>query len=69
MGEARRDALRINFSRKLKPEFQGVKVTSDAGLLAHRELDKVFGFTSMREPEVADIRTEKNTQYDLVVLL
>ena len=39
MGEARKDALRVNFDKKLKLEFHGVKVTSGAGLLAYREID------------------------------
>ena len=43
MGEARKDALRLNFDRKLKLEFHVTKVTSDAGLLAFRELDKALG--------------------------
>jgi len=34
MGEARKDALRLDFDRKLKLEFHGTKVTSDGGLLA-----------------------------------
>lgn len=49
MGESKKDTLRVNFNRKLKLEFHGVKVTSDAGLLAFREIDDVFGLTDMAE--------------------
>ncbi len=48
MAEARKAALRVNFDRKLKLEFHGVKVTSDVGLLAYRELDDVFGLSKGR---------------------
>lgn len=34
MGERRKDALRVTFDRKVKLEFHGTKVTSDAGWAA-----------------------------------
>jgi hypothetical protein len=53
----------------LKLEFHGTKVTSDGGLLAYRELDEALGLTSAIDSEVRDIRTGKNTQHGLTVLL
>ena len=46
MGESRKDALRVNFDRKLKIKLHGTKVASDAGLLVYRELDEVLGLTN-----------------------
>ena len=69
MGEARKDALRLNFDRRLKLEFHGTKVTSDAGLLAYRELDEALGLTLAVDSELHDIRTGKNTQHGLTTLL
>ena len=69
MGETRKDALRLDFDRKLKLEFHGTKVTSDAGLLAYRELDEVLGLIAMINSELRDIRTGKNTQHGIAALL
>ncbi len=69
MGEARKDALRLDFDRKLKLEFHGTKLTSDAGLLAYRELDETLNLTSTIDSELRDIRTGKNTQHGLAALL
>ena len=59
----------VNFDRKLKLEFHGVKVTSDAGLLAYREIDDAFELTEMTANELIDNRIGKNTQHSLAALL
>ena len=59
MGETRKDALRLDFYCKLKLEFHGTKVTSDAGLLAYRQLDETLNLTSTIDSELRDIRTGK----------
>ena len=69
MGESRKDALRVNFDKKLKLEFHGVKVTSDAGLSAYREIDNVFGLTNMVACELRDTRTDNNTRHSVTALL
>ena len=33
MGDARKDALRVEFDSRIKLEFHGTAVTSDAGLV------------------------------------
>jgi hypothetical protein len=69
MGEGKKDALKVTFDKRLKLEFHGVKVTSDAGLLAYREIDGVFGLTYMAACELRDNRTGKNTQHSVTALL
>ena len=69
MGETSKDALRVNFDAKLKLEFHGTKVTTDAGLLAYRELDEVLGLTTMMDSEFYDSRQGKNTQHNITALL
>ena len=46
-GEGDRSGLRVAFDRRLKLEFHGASVTSDAGLLAFRELGYALGLTAL----------------------
>jgi len=69
MGEGKKDALRVNFNSKLKLEFHGVKVTSDADLLAYREIDDAFGLTEMTTCKLTENRIGKNTQHRITALL
>src|SRR5215469_335570 len=69
MGDSHHDALRVDFDRSIKLEFQGSTVTSDAGLLAYRELDDALRLTSTAATALHDTRTGQNTQHSLLALL
>jgi hypothetical protein len=68
-GEADRGALRLDFDRRLMLQFRGAAITSDAGLLAYRELDDTLGLTNTGADTLADARTGKNARHLLVGLL
>ena len=69
MGESRKRPLRVEFDKSVKLEFHGARVSSDAGLLLHRELDEMLGLTEQTGTSLTDMRTGKNTQHTLTALL
>jgi len=68
-GAGKKEALRVVFDSRLKLEFHGSKVTSDAGLLAYRELDAALGLTDLGDELLNDWRTGKYTQHSVVALM
>jgi hypothetical protein len=67
-GEAK-EPLRVAFDRRLKLEFHGAKITSDAGLLAYRELDDTLGLTAAAASALAEGRCGKNIRHRLLGLV
>ena len=68
MGERGKRALRVNFDGKLKLEFHGTTISSDAGLLVYRELDEALGLTADLEDLIDEPRMGKNIQHKLTAL-
>src|SRR3712207_5832827 len=68
-GEADGAALRVAFDPRLKLEFHGSRVTSDAGLLAFRELDEALGLTDMVGEALTETRTGQNSRHTLIAQL
>src|SRR3954451_19042243 len=50
-------------------QFRGSTITSDAGLLAYRELDNALSLTDTGAETLADARTGKNGRHRLAGLL
>jgi len=69
LGAPKNGGLRLLFDRRLRLEFRGAKITTDAGLLAVRELDEMMGLTDMAADLIEDKRTGKNIQHQVSRLL
>jgi hypothetical protein len=68
-GESSDGALWLEFDRRLKLEFHGSRITSDAGLLACRELDDALGLSTMAGDVLADACTGRNGHHARVGML
>ena len=69
MGESTDSRTTLRFDRRLRLEFHGSTITSDAGLLACRELDDALGLTETATACLQESRGGRNVQHQLVALL
>ena len=69
MGERTNSRAKLRFDRRVRLEFRGATITSDAGLLACRELDDALGLTETAEECLQESRGGRNVQHRLVGLL
>jgi DDE family transposase len=68
-GESDDGPLQVDFDRRLKLEFHGSRITSDAGLLAYRDLDDALGLTDLAGGVLSECRRGRNTRHLLTGLL
>jgi len=59
----------MGFDGSIKLEFHGTKVTSNGGLLAHRDLDDALGLFDSVSTVFNDKRTGRNIQHAIPTLL
>ena len=69
MGESRKEALRPQSDRRIKLQFHGASVSSDAKLFPLRDLDEACDLTECSAAELFDFRTGVNIRHSMVALL
>jgi hypothetical protein len=69
MGDGEKAPLQLQSNPKVRLEFHGSTITSDAGLLPIRELDEALGLTEIAEDYLQESRAGRNIQHHLAPLL
>jgi len=69
VGEAEKGAIRPEFNRSVMIDFQGAKITSDAGVLMLREVDERFGIIGPMEDKIDDSRSPRHTRHTIVQMI
>ena len=67
MGDREKASLRLQFNPQIRLELP--TITSDAGLLAFRELDDALDLTPIASDYLQESRTGRNIRHHLVPLL
>ena len=60
MGDREKASLRLQFNPQIRLELHGATITSDAGLLAFRELDDALDLTTIASDYLQESRTGRN---------
>ena len=68
MGESSDTPLKLQFDRRVRLDFRGATITSDAGLLACRELDAALGLTETANDYIHESRTRPQCATPAVAL-
>lgn len=68
MGETENQPFQLSFNASLKVDFQGSRITSDAGLILVRELDERLGFGELIQQYLIDSRAN-NARFSFADLL
>ena len=63
MGESTNSSAKLRFDRRIRLEFRGATITSDAGLLACRELDDALGLTETASECLQESQGVRNVQH------
>ena len=69
MGEKQSKRFQLSFNGSLKVDFQGLRVTSEGGLILVRELDERLGFGKLIEEHLTDSRQGTNKKFPLADLV
>ena len=69
MGDREKASLRLQFNPQIRLELHGATITSDAGLLAFRELDDALDLTPIASDYLQESLTGRNIRHHLVPLL
>ena len=69
MGDGENTPLRLKFDPRIRLEFRGAAITSDAGLLPIREFDDALDLTHIASDYLLESRTGRNIRHHMVPLL
>ncbi len=69
VGDKQTGTIRPDFDRSIVIDFQGAKITTDAGFLLMREIDQRFNILGGVESLIDDPRSSRHTDHSLLQLL